>query len=384
MKNPYFNPEYNPYPRSVLIGTSVLFIILPIAAVGLRFYSRSIINARLGIDDWITIPSMLICIGLAVNQIVATTLGGLGTHQQLVDGQLAHTDQLYTYEKTKYTYQVLGTIGLCVIKLSVLFFYRRIFTVRAFRILNNCFIGLTIAWGVAFTFTVAFQCYPVSTFWNKFESEYAGHCVVVQKLYLAVALSDMLLDIIIFVLPIPHLYSLQMPLRRKLAVGAIFFLGSIVVACGITRVIIFEWVISFMTVNPMLWVTDTTWYSSGVLFWHLTENVVGLVGCCLPTYRPFFKKHLSMIRLSKSGSSSNTSDANTAREKSYHAHLHAHYHRHQDDEWPLKTDPTGRTPNKSLASTSFGGPSTEDHELGSVPQNRIVVQTEFRTETSMV
>lgn len=70
MENPYFYPDYQPYPQSVLIGTSVLFVIIPIVAVGLRFYARSLVAARLGIDDWITIPSMVICVGLAVNQLI--------------------------------------------------------------------------------------------------------------------------------------------------------------------------------------------------------------------------------------------------------------------------------------------------------------------------
>lgn len=70
MENPYFYPDYQPYSQSVLIGTSVLFVIIPIVAVALRFYSRSLVAAHLGIDDWITIPSMVICIGLAVNQLV--------------------------------------------------------------------------------------------------------------------------------------------------------------------------------------------------------------------------------------------------------------------------------------------------------------------------
>lgn len=154
------------------------------------------------------------------------THGGLGGHQQLVDGQLAHTAQLYAYEKTKYTTHVLGTAGLWVTKLSVLLFFRRIFQVRAFRVANNVFIGLTLAWGLAFTLAVSFQCWPARMFWEAFESEYALHCVDVKSFYLAVAVSDLLLDVLIFVLPLPHLATLKLPWRRKLAVTAIFLLGS--------------------------------------------------------------------------------------------------------------------------------------------------------------
>lgn len=120
----------------------------------------------------------------------------------------------------------MGAIGLGVIKLSVLFFYRRIFAIRAFYIINNAFIALTVAWTVAITFAGAFQCYPVHDFWNLFESQYGDHCVDVASLYLAVAVSDLILDILIFLLPVPHLHSLKMPLRQKVAVCALFLLGA--------------------------------------------------------------------------------------------------------------------------------------------------------------
>lgn len=70
MYTPYLDPQYNPYPKAVLIGTAILFIITSIVTVSLRFYSRRMIKAPLGPDDWITIPSMVICIGLSVNQII--------------------------------------------------------------------------------------------------------------------------------------------------------------------------------------------------------------------------------------------------------------------------------------------------------------------------
>ncbi|KAI9898871.1 hypothetical protein N3K66_005332 [Trichothecium roseum] len=140
-------------------------------------------------------------------------------------------------------------------------------------------------------------------FWEAFESEYPLHCVDVRSFYLAVAASDLLLDVLIFVLPLPHLATLKLPWRRKLAVSAIFLLSSIVIACGIIRLIIFQWVIELMSVDPMTLVLDATWYSAGVLFWHLAENVVGLIGCCLPTYRPFFKRYLPRLRLGSEGES---------------------------------------------------------------------------------
>jgi hypothetical protein len=159
---------------------------------------------------------------------LAATAGGLGGHQQLdANGEPGHTPQLTIYEKTRYAYEVIGAAGLTLIKLSVLFFFRRIFRVRAFIIANNIVIGLTVAWGISYTFALAFQCVPVSTLWDKLESEYGNHCVMVLPFYLSFAFSDLILDVIIFILPIPHLWNLVMPTRQKVGVATIFLLGSL-------------------------------------------------------------------------------------------------------------------------------------------------------------
>ncbi|KAI0445144.1 hypothetical protein F4803DRAFT_548554 [Xylaria telfairii] len=175
MGNPYYTPGYNPYPPPVLIGTGILFIIVPVAAALLRFYIRMKTAIRLGIDDWFTIPAVVICVGVATAQIIATTAAGLGGHQPLDEnGKPGHTPQLYIYEKTRYTGEVAGAAGLCFIKLSVLFFFRRIFRVQAFIIVNNVVIAITVAWGITFFFVIVFQCNPPSTFWEALEIEYGS------------------------------------------------------------------------------------------------------------------------------------------------------------------------------------------------------------------
>ncbi|KAJ2971883.1 hypothetical protein NUW58_g9298 [Xylaria curta] len=298
MANPYYEPSYNPYPASVLIGTAIFFIIITVGAVSLRFYARLTTAARLGIDDWLAVPAVVLCVGTAIVQIIAAMEGGLGGHQQLDENGLpGHTPQLTIYEKTRYAYELIGAGGLCFIKLSVLFFFRRIFRVRAFIIINNIVIGLTASWGIAYLFALAFQCVPPSILWEKLESEYGPYCVMVLPFYLSFAFTDLILDVIIFILPVPHLWQLVMPMRQKLGVALIFFLGSLVVAIGITRTVIYIWVVDFASNRPFLWFGDLTWYSSGVLFWHLAENAVGVLCACTPSFAPLFKGNATSIAI---------------------------------------------------------------------------------------
>ncbi len=45
--------------KGALEAVAVVFAILPMVAVGLRFYARSLSNAKLGIDDWLMVPALV-------------------------------------------------------------------------------------------------------------------------------------------------------------------------------------------------------------------------------------------------------------------------------------------------------------------------------------
>ncbi|KAI1452356.1 hypothetical protein F4805DRAFT_472455 [Annulohypoxylon moriforme] len=376
MENPYHDPNYNPYPQRSLVGTALLFIIVVIVAVSLRFYARLITTAKLGVDDWIAFISMVnrvICIGLSIIQIIATTKGGLSTRQQLVDGKVAHTAQLYIFEKTRYAYQLVGITGLWVIKLSVLFFYRRFFSCPSSRIVNDALIGVTMLWGTAFTLACAFQCTPVAILWSNYEIEYDGFCIKAQPFYLTMAVSDLILDCIIFVVPLPHLYMLQLPLRQKLAAGGIFLLGTIVIAIGVTRIVVFQWVTSFSATEPSTFFSDITWYTAGTLFWQLAENVVGLLGCCLPTYAPLFRSCLGKRKTNRKSSFPRPPHLRAVRR-----YIQRPYYRQrlEDEDVSLRPMAAG------ASSTNFQHGVHENYTLESIPTGRIMVNKEFRAETS--
>lgn len=136
---------------------------------------------------------------------------------------------------------------------------------------------------------------------------------------------------------------------------------------AIVRLIIFTWVVELMEREPMTFVMDVTWYSSGVLFWHLAENVVGLIGCCLPTYRPLFKQYLPKLKLGSSNKSHGDSKGFSQSDKT------PQFQRRPEDELPL-----------SATTKVTGEPSSSsDEERGMAygPPDGIVVQKEFGTDS---
>ena len=68
-----------------------------------------------------------------------------------------------------------------------------------------------------------FFCRPVSYFWNK---EQEGKCMNTFSYYMACAALNVFTDLVILILPIPTVWSLQLPKRQRLVLIGIFSLGG--------------------------------------------------------------------------------------------------------------------------------------------------------------
>ena len=164
--------------------------------------------------------------------------------------------------KLRYFLEVVGTFDLGLIKISILLLYRRIFYASgnsSFQLVNNTTIGVVSAWTVAFTFALAFQCNPPSLMWELFEIEAASNpsCINILQLYPGVAISDLILDIWIVVLPIPQILRLQMRVQKKIAIIGMFLLSTIFIGSGIARVVTFMETIAFIKAEPLAFLTDS-------------------------------------------------------------------------------------------------------------------------------
>ena len=72
-------------------------------------------------------------------------------------------------------------------------------------------------------FVQIFSCQPREASWNLLITDY--HCIDGQASRLATGLFNILSDFAILILPIVPISKLQMPLRRKLLLIAVFATG---------------------------------------------------------------------------------------------------------------------------------------------------------------
>ena len=118
-----------------------------------------------------------------------------------------------------------------LIKLSVLFFYRRVFnSSNTTKTATSIMILLITLWTISFLFASLFICggHP-QTLWSKdtFYGMNAQNCGDTSKLLLWFAITDVIGDITILALPYPRIRRMKVSMREKLGISGILLLGTL-------------------------------------------------------------------------------------------------------------------------------------------------------------
>ncbi|KAL8941753.1 MAG: hypothetical protein Q9211_001682 [Gyalolechia sp. 1 TL-2023] len=116
---------------------------------------------------------------------------------------------------------------------------------------------------------------PVNSFWDVGGPR---HCIDIDRLFIVSGSLNVVLDFIIFALPLPLLWRLSISFNQKLVLTAIFTVAGFVVIVSIVRVVVLS----------RIGGTDLTWdYINGGI-WTETEPSVAVMCACLPSLRPLF------------------------------------------------------------------------------------------------
>ncbi|KAL9088494.1 MAG: hypothetical protein Q9159_003060 [Coniocarpon cinnabarinum] len=109
--------------------------------------------------------------------------------------------QQVLFEKVEFTFNLMQTLAIGFIKLSLMFFYRRIFTGKLFNLVNWATICITAAWTVAFLFGTIFAC--GAKFWANWGSTAdLGYCDNTVAFFAAMAISEFILDWAVMLIPL--------------------------------------------------------------------------------------------------------------------------------------------------------------------------------------
>ncbi|PYI04564.1 hypothetical protein BO78DRAFT_471214 [Aspergillus sclerotiicarbonarius CBS 121057] len=250
-------------PTLIIVNT--VFIVLATLAVIGRLCARRLRHLRLGPDDWIICFS-LACDWAMYGLFAGCRRNGLGKH---IHGlQLANIAMIV---ELLYVFQIFYVLGPASVKLSLLFLYRRVFERSKFLRLVYGMMGLIVIFGIVMTFMAIFNCTPISAFWTK-----RGTCFDFALFALGYAVVNIITDLAIWLMPIPIIWKIQMPMHQKIALSLIFALGLFDCGVAVARLCL-----SMLLLNN----TDITWDYAPGFMWSIIEVSTGIVCTCLPTMR---------------------------------------------------------------------------------------------------
>ncbi|KAI1645720.1 uncharacterized protein F4817DRAFT_342824 [Daldinia loculata] len=191
------------------------------------------------------------------------------------------------YSVCRITLDVLTNNTLACVKLSAVFFYRRIFSVGGkrsmFRIVTGVTIGVVILWLVVFRFLVGFQCGThFSALWD---GAYLQYCTLLFPFSFGLVVSDFLLDILILVLPIPSILHLHTNMRRKLSIIGIFLLAFVGLGASIVRMV--KYIEIDLGGPGYFFQTEHDRLITQSYFYTMLEAGIALIAVNLPSLRAF-------------------------------------------------------------------------------------------------
>lgn len=111
------------------------------------------------------------------------------------------------------------------IKLSLLAFYLRLAPNNpVFRTAVYVMIFVAASFGIGSIMSAALQCIPISMLWD---TTVEGSCININTFYFANSALNIITDMIIYILPIPILWKLQLPVIQRVGLCAVLGLGGL-------------------------------------------------------------------------------------------------------------------------------------------------------------
>ncbi|KAL6884734.1 hypothetical protein GGI43DRAFT_432538 [Trichoderma evansii] len=357
--------------QKALIGSAVVFSLLPVTAVVLRIIARSRPKGfSPDLSDWLIIVACIVAVAYQGLAVACAVVGGMGYHMSEVLA-MGGEDSVTMLMKLVTVIVIFWALSLGVTKLSILALYTKIFSIRSFILISQaCAVFVTICAMILFigAFTI---CTPVSFNWDKFTT--VGTCGDVRMLWAVTGGLNIFSDLVIILLPMPYLYGLSLQMYKKIGLMVTFGIGLAV--CIVSAVRLSE--IIKIDMN------DFPFYGGIALLFSALEPSLLVTAACIPLLRPLVSRNKSTTEASSyARGNTNNTGPHSASQKGGFLEL-------QDDD--------GSTRQLHMGQSKFGGGATAaadgnsfdssdgaDHHHTDLELKTITVTRDWRVEESVV
>jgi hypothetical protein len=242
------------------------------AFVLIRFVFKMVYSKlEIGLDDWTVLACLLTTVPSAIITVFGTVKHGLGQDLwTLSPGEITKMLKFFYIMASLYFTQVT------LLKLTLIFFYIRVFpSTPVQRLLWGTVIFVSL-WGLTFVLLAILQCQPISYFWTHWDGLGTGRCLDINAITASNAGISIALDLWILGIPLWQIWGLKMHWKKKASVALMFGVGTFVTVVSILRL---SALVHFAQSS------NASWEFYDVSVWSSIEICVGIMCACLPTMR---------------------------------------------------------------------------------------------------
>ncbi|KAL2273547.1 hypothetical protein FJTKL_04448 [Diaporthe vaccinii] len=279
-----------------LVVVSVVFPFLAAVSIYLRLMAKRRIRQPYHADDWWVIATWFLTFPMSVLFWVFAAKSGVDYY---------HIDSLqgtYASLEVAFLTACILQLPLSSVKISVLLFYKRIFTIS--EKLSVCIwiaIGVIVAWCIVFTGLLITLFDPISESWHGARMRYD-----LTTMGLAQVGSSFALDVLVLCFPLPIVFSMLLSPRKKFMVFFMFWLGAFCCVAAVIRLILLVG-----TLDGFVQAQEKIYRQSTQYIFMLIEPNCSIIAACLPCYGPFMAKTRDRIAKSNPNSDLTTSESYT-------------------------------------------------------------------------
>ncbi|KAJ5613820.1 hypothetical protein N7528_007474 [Penicillium herquei] len=250
--------------RNPVIAVTVLGAVATITT-GLRFWALKLRRVSPGLPEFLILAALLIVYADIALEYVLTIMGGAGRNSATIDP----SSVIFTL-KMILPLETLYGIVLALVKTSIMTFYIRIFgSNRSFRIQVAITMTIVWMWSASVILETFLLCRPLKYNWD---TSISGVCGDRNAAYVVAGTMNLITDLMVMALPMPHIWKLQLGTAKKVALCGVFSIGLLVSIISIVRLV------SLMAIN----FTNITGTVQMAVMWTVIEPELAIICANMP------------------------------------------------------------------------------------------------------
>ncbi|KAK3401706.1 hypothetical protein B0T20DRAFT_121270 [Sordaria brevicollis] len=226
-----FGTKYFP-PRNDVKAHLVInccLVALMLAVIGLRMFARFVSGAKLWWDDFLILASVPQGIGMLIIQGLWV---GMGVGYPFTETYM----NLVPILKLLISYELIFATCISTVKLSVMFFYLRVFVNQGLRTATKIAMTFVLLWSTGNILQVFLICRPFRATYDPMSAPDAV-CGSQKASFIAIGAFNVVTDIVILTLPLPTVWGLKMNWSTKAGLTGVFLIGLLTSVVAIIRIV---------------------------------------------------------------------------------------------------------------------------------------------------